>query len=377
MKQFIIIGAVLATLFLSACASLPTSAPTLSQVRRSAIAPAANELPYTLVTIDVDTARDTAAPTPIGVLQMASLAQNAGPERADLIRVGDTLNIAIFEVGVSLFGSATAATADTTRTPSADARNLTVQVREDGTTDLPYVGAIRAAGAYPEELAGVIRQRMQRLSEHPQVTVSIADSVRSVVYVSGAVARAGRYRLTAAHERLLDALALAGGSPLDRNDLSVTLVRGNQQITVPVNRISPGDAANIIMLPGDRLEFDRARESYTVFGATGKVSQVTFDAKTVSLAEAIARVGGPSDAQANPRGVFLFRIEQEADGKPRAMVYQLNMLKPEAYFLAQRFPLRDKDAILFTNARANLAQKFVSLLSQLFSPAMAVRYATQ
>lgn len=375
MKQFLVISAVLPTLLLSACASLPNSAPTLSQVRKGAVASAPNALPYTLVTIDAETVqKNSAAPEPIGALQMASLAQNAGPERADLIRPGDTLNIEIFEVGVSLFGPATV---DATRAPTANAQILKVQVREDGTTDLPYIGLTRAAGAYPEELAGVLRQRMQRLSEHPEVAVSIADTLRSVVYVGGAVAHAGRYRLTAAHERLLDALALAGGSPLDRNDLSVTLVRGKQQITAPLNRISPGDTANVIMLPGDRLEFDRLRESYTVFGATGKVSQVWFDAKNVSLAEAIARVGGPADYQANPRGVFLFRIEQDADGKPKAMVYQLNLLKPESYFLAQMFPLRDKDAILFTNAKANLAQKFVGLLGQLFSPAMAVRYAAQ
>lgn len=378
MNRIFAIGVVLSALWLSACASLPTSGPTLSQVRKGAAAPDPKSIPYTVVTLDADTVRDTAAPEPVGLLQIASLAENAGAQRADLIRPGDTLNISIFEIGVSLFGATNAApSADPSRAPTAGAENLVVQVREDGTTDLPYIGSIRAAGAYPEELANVIRQRLRRFSEQPQVTVSIAESLRSVVYVGGAVVRAGRYRLTAAHERLLDALALAGGSPLDRNDLSVTLLRGTRQVTVPLNRINPGDAANIPLLPGDRLSFDRARESFTVFGATGKVSQVAFDAKQVTLAEAIARAGGPADYQANPRGVFLFRLERTPDGKPKAVVYQLNMLKPEAYILAQMFQLRDKDAILFTNAKANLAQKFVTLFSQLFSPAVAVSYAVR
>ncbi|MFX4925960.1 hypothetical protein ABTC31_20465, partial [Acinetobacter baumannii] len=75
----------------------------------------------------------------------------------------------------------------------------------------------------------------------------------------------------------------------------------------------------------------------TVFGATDKVSQLFFDARDLSLSEAIARASGPSDSRANPRGVFLFRLERDPDNKPVAVVYHLNMLQPSSYFLAQTF----------------------------------------
>ena len=51
------------------------------------------------------------------------------------------------------------------------------------------------------------------------------------------------------------------------------------------------------------------------------------------------------------------------------------MLDPQSYFLAQRFPLLDKDVVYVSNARTNALQKFVGILSQLFSPALAVIYA--
>jgi polysaccharide export outer membrane protein len=364
---------------LSACASLPTSGPTVHQVikdSRAGVAP----VPFTLVPLDAAAVRNAVAPPDAGIAKMAALARASVAARADMIRPGDRLNISIFEVGISLFGgSATpgAGLGTGPRTPTSASQTLGVEVREDGFIDLPYAGSLMAAGAYPEELAAVIRRRLKSLSESPEVNVAIAESVRNVAYLGGAVAKAGRYRLTAAHERLLDALALAGGSAADPNELEVHLQRGSEVVVAPLNRINPGDPADLPIEPGDRIQLVRIRQSYTVFGASDKIGQLYFDAKDISLAEAIARAAGPSDYRANPRGVFLCRYETAPDGTPKPVVYQLNMMKTEAYFLAQRFPMRDKDVILFANSSGTMTQKLVNLLSNLFSPVMAVRYAAQ
>ena len=52
-------------------------------------------------------------------------------------------------------------------------------------------------------------------------------------------------------------------------------------------------------------------------------------------------------------------------------------MKTDAYFLAQKFPVRDKDVILFANASGAITQKLIGLLSGLFAPVATVRYATQ
>lgn len=368
-----------ATLSLSACASLPTSGPTVHQVKKDYRSGQA-AVPFALIPLDAAAVSQIPSPVDPGILKLAALASDQQPKRADLIRPGDTLIISIFEVGVSLFGgNAMPATGTGTvlRTPTAATQNLTVEVREDGFINLPYAGLVRAAGAYPEELAAVIRRHLKSFSENPEVAVSIGDTVKSVAYIGGAVVKSGRYRLTAAHERLLDAIALAGGSAVDPNELEVRLQRGNVEIGVPLNEINPGDPADIIINPGDRIQLVRERPSYTVFGANEKISQVYFEARSLSLAEAIARVAGPSDYRANPRGVFLCRYETDAAGKSRPVVYQLNMLRTDSYFLAQKFPMHDKDVILFANASSNLTQKLIGLLSNLFSPVTAVRYAAQ
>jgi polysaccharide biosynthesis/export protein len=372
-------GIFLLALVLSGCASLPSNAPTVGQVRKAARYAESAPIPFSLVRIDANVVAHMAVAQHPGVFELSGLATSPAPERADLIRRGDTLTIMLFEVGVSLFGGSTtpAMAADSVRAPTAGAQTLILTVREDGAIDLPYIGTVQAAGTYPETLGTTIKQRLRKFSESPDVVVNITDSLKSAVYVSGAVIRPGRVRLTAAHEHLLDVLALAGGSPLDVNELQVTLVRGAHTVSAPLNQIGAADAANVTLLPGDRIVLERVRPSYTVFGATDRVSQVPFDARTVNLAEALARAAGPADSRANPRGVYVFRLEKADDGTSRAVIYELNMLRPDTYFIAQLFPMRDKDVILFANSSTNAAQKALGLISNLFNPFVAVKTATQ
>lgn len=364
-------------LCLAACASLPTSGPTARDITKDA-RNGRTSIPFTLVPLDASIVRDAAPATVPGIARLAALGGAPIEERADRIMPGDTLTISIFEVGVALFGGGGSApsAATVSRPPTAAGQVLTVEVREDGTITLPYIGRVKAADTYPEDLAAVIRRRLKPLSESPEVAVDTTASVRNVVTIGGAVAKSGRYRLTAAHERLLDVLALAGGSQVDPNELEVTLQRAGQDVTAPLNHIEPGDPADLLIEPGDRIQLVRVRSSYSVFGASDRVSQIYFDAKDVSLAEAIARAGGPSDYRANPRGVFLCRYVMGADGQPKPVVYQLNMMRTDAYLLAQRFPMHDKDVLLFANASGTVTQKLVGLLSSLFTPVATVRYAT-
>jgi polysaccharide export outer membrane protein len=53
------------------------------------------------------------------------------------------------------------------------------------------------------------------------------------------------------------------------------------------------------------------------------------------------------------------------------------MMKAGAYFLTQRFYMRDKDVLYFGSAAANQPSKLLQLISQLFTPIMTVTAAVQ
>jgi polysaccharide export outer membrane protein len=101
------------------------------------------------------------------------------------------------------------------------------------------------------------------------------------------------------------------------------------------------------------------------------------------LIEALAKAGGLLDERANPSGVFLFRFEPPAvvgalnasplgtgPGGASPVVYRLDLSDARSYFLAQRFPIEDKDIIYVANAKLNEMRKFFELLSTLTGPVL-------
>lgn len=368
--------AILMAFLLSGCATLPTSAPTSKQIEAGA-KELDQGLDFNLVDIDAATALTPPSGDVVAMLQLEALSTLGEPVRADTIRIGDTLSVSIFEVGISLFASPLP-TAGMNESPVATAQVFTLHVTEDGEIELPYLGSFQASGTYPEALAKQIKSRLSAFSESPEVMISITGTVENVAYVSGTVGGPGRYRLTSARERLLDVLALAGGPTIDIDDAEIRILREDKVAVVALNELHAEDLGNITVLPGDRIEIRKRRRTFTVFGATDRVSQMPFESRTLSLAEAMARAGGPADTRANPRGVFLFRF-QKVDNQPllRPVIFRLNLMEPESYFFAQQFQMQDKDVLLFANADANLPSKLIGVINQLFSPLVTARLLTQ
>jgi len=148
-----------------------------------------------------------------------------------------------------------------------------------------------------------------------------------------------------------------------------------------MERLVSDPAENIYAQPGDVLTLVQVPQTFSVLGATGQNAQVKFNAESITLVEALAKAGGLQDLRSDPAGVFLFRFEtpavvtalsaaQLATGPDRSspVVYRLDMSDANSYFLAQRFPVEDKDIIYVANARLNELQKFFTLLNTLTGP---------
>ena len=356
---------------LAGCASLPSNGPTAGRILHQVRSPT-NTMGYQIIDINPDTMRAIPTP-PASINTLDPFAGELDAQRSDVIHVGDTLSVSIFEVGVSLFGAPVS-----TDAPTANAQRIGIVVDDEGRIRLPYVGPLSVAGRTPEEVQGEIETQLRGLSQHPQALVLVVESVQNSIYVSGAITKPGRIRLSAARERLLDAIALSGGPSVDIEDADILLVRGNRTGRIRLSDLRAQDAANIILAPGDRIQILKDPRTFSVFGATDKVSQIPFATHSVSLSDAIARSAGPSDSRADPRNVFLFRYEIAAGASgEKPVIYHLDMMNPQSYFLAQRFVIQNGDVLYFSNSRANAAAKFINLLNQLVSPAVTARVLTQ
>ncbi len=360
---------------LAGCASLPSSGPTASEIQRGARDQ--NQIGFKIIDIDGPLLAQMSARNAAADAAQPTLSSLAHEGRNDVVGPGDVLAIGVYEVGVSLFGSS--GSAGGVVDPSARAQTFPeVVVDRSGTIKLPYIGRLDVAGHTTSEIQTMIERGLKGKSQSPQALVAIKSNIASTVYVAGDVHTPGRFNLTLQRERLLDAIALAGGATYSAEDTVVRFNRGDRFLEERLGRIRAGAADDLVLIPGDRVELLKRPRSFIALGATEKVSQIPFEVGDLSLAEAVARSGGPTDAVADPSAVFLFRYDPTMPGgTEQPVIYRLNMLQPASYFLSQRFAVRDKDVIYVANAAANRPAKLVSIINQLFSPFVAARAITR
>jgi len=356
-------------LALPGCASLPISGPTGHQVENAAEdgkKPA--ELPFRVISVD----RMAAVPVVAGSVPLFS--NDRLPPPTDLIGSGDVLDIEIYEAGVALFAGARASTTGIpSSTGAAQAEHLPpTRVDDKGEIFLPFVGKLRAGGHTTGELSAMIRRSLKGLSQDPQVMVNIAQSITNSVIVGGEVAKPGRLVLNTNRESLADVIALAGGWRGEAKDIAVQITRGPARIEYRLAEVMAGADHEFRIQPTDRIELLKKPQTFAVLGAAGRVEQLSFSAPAMSLAEALAASAGPNPNLGDAKAVFVFRFERGADGKEEPTVYHVNMMNAANIFLAQRFAMRDKDVLYVGNAAANQPSKLIQLVSQLFSPIVAV-----
>ncbi len=362
---------------LAACSSLPASGPEERDILQAEITEA-NKLGFKIVDV---TPASLEAQASYAVESIAFLNRSQKPKRADLIGIGDVISITIFEVGGGLFGSSQTQNNALSGGVNTSVTNQTLSnlvVDRQGNITLPYVGKLHVAGRQVDEVQAMVQLGLKNKTQDPQALVVVANNLSATVLVSGDVKQPGRKPLSLAEERLSDIIALSGGPAHLIEETFVDFERDDKRFRVPLRRVQNDLDEDVLLQPQDRISLVFQPRTYTVFGATAKVSEIPFNAPTVTLAEGIARSGGALNERADPNAVFLFRFESPAvadhlgvrnpnmQGTP--VIYRIDLLNPTSYFLAQKFELRDKDLVYFANARTDRLGKFLGLIGGLFSP---------
>jgi polysaccharide export outer membrane protein len=372
--RFAAILACLAVAALGGCSTLPTAGPTTGQVVDQSVKD--DQTRFDIVDVD-DNVVSTLLARPGESFRTRF--QKYGKPPDPKIGIGDTISVTIWEASAGgLFGSAVT----TGVTPGSRSVTIPEQVvTRDGAISVPFADRIPVAGKSPLEVQHFIEQRLADKAIEPQVIVIIAKSVTNAATVSGEVVNGARVPLSLNGDRLLDLIALAGGAKSPVYETFVRLTRDAVTVTIPMEALVSNPAENIYAWPGDVLTLVRLPQTFSVFGATGQNTQVSFNAEKVTLAEALAKAGGLQDLRADPAGVFLFRFEPPdvvdalkaralatGPGGSSPVVYRLDLSDANSYFFAQRFPVEDKDIIYVANARLNELQKFFTLLNTVTGP---------
>jgi polysaccharide export outer membrane protein len=380
----------LAALFLTGCATnsllLPSSGPGREQVHAQLQVQGAQRMKgIQLIEVNDAVARKLLAARKQGLFSdsFAAPAQNEF-----LVGAGDVLEISVWEAPpATLFG--TAATDLRLGPSTARITNFPEQmVNGDGAINMPFAGQVPAAGRTPHQIELDLVRRLQGKANQPQVLVRVIRNVSSNVTVVGEVVSSTRMPLSAQGERLLDALAAAGGVRQAVSKMSLQITRGNQVLALPLDLIVRDPKQNIPLMAGDVITAINQPLSFTVLGATVKNEELSFEAQGISLTQALARAGGLQDVRADAQGVFVFRFEDPGvldwpnevvttqDGKV-PVIYQIDLKDPASFFVAQRFPVHDKDVLYVSNAPAAELQKFLNIVTSMAAPILGVINVTR
>lgn len=168
-------------------------------------------------------------------------------------------------------------------------------------------------------------------------------------------------------------IARAGGVTIPTQTAQITVSRGQVRDRVWLDDLFRHPELDIALRGGDRIYVEADQRRFTVLGATGTQSLITFDTPTLSAIEALARVGGLDATRADPTGVFVFRDEPAEIAQQvlargdlvgdQRMVYVLNLTAPNGMFMARDFKIRDGDTIYVTEASSVTWNRTIATLT--------------
>ncbi len=301
------------------------------------------------------------------------------------IAVGDVVSVSLWEAPPgSLFGTASS----TSGQQQATGSSVTIPpqtINSDGTISIPYVGRINAVGRTPATVERAVVSGLVGKAVQPQALVTVQQSVSNTVTVTGEVAGGARVALSPAGDRVLDAIAAAGGLRAGVNDSVVYLTRGRRTMHMPFTAIVQNPRENVRLRPEDVVTVVREPVTYTILGASGQSGEVPFSMQHLTMANAVARAGGLQDARADVAGVFLFRYEPLdvarrivapgnpllRRGGPVPIVYRFNLKNGATLLAMQTFEVQSRDIIYISNASSVDIQKFMGLFQGLTGTALS------
>ena len=281
--------------FLSAC-GLPKVGPSKTEIYSGSVQKQGNAF---ILTVNDHVARATAVIPALGFSQKF---RNANIIGSDTIRAGDTLGLSIWEnVDDSLLAG-----------KGLNATTLEgVQVDGSGYIFVPYAGRIKAAGSSPEAVRQIIANLLKEQTPDPQVQLRRFAGDGSTVSIIGAVGGQGIYVIERPTRTLGAMLAKAGGVTIEPEVAQITVIRNKQREKVWFQDLYDHPDMDVALRGGDRILVETDTRAFTSLGATAKQGRISFPTQTISAIEALALVGGLNANSADPKGIFVFRNEDE------------------------------------------------------------------
>jgi polysaccharide biosynthesis/export protein len=363
----------------SGCAYIPTSGPSVKEVNTSAATGAIQ-----LVDVDASVVQQLVTHRKQKLFSESLTAEIQSGYR---VGAGDVIEVSIWEAPpATLFSNSSIDPRTQSSTRAVTLSDLLVD--GEGTIRIPFAGRVQASGQTLGSIEAEIVKRLTGKANQPEVLVRLVKNTSLNATVVGEVNTSVRFPLSPSGEKLLDAIAAAGGVRQSVNKITIQLTRGKDVFAMPLDSIIRDPRQNVPLIRGDVITALYQTNSFTALGATGKNEEVPFEAQGISLAQALARSGGLQDSRSDARGVFIFRFEPKPALKWATepvtttdnlvpVVYRIDLKNPNSFFVMQGFAINNKDLLYVSNAPAAELQKFLNVVFSVAYPLLNVVQVTK
>jgi polysaccharide biosynthesis/export protein len=228
-------------------------------------------------------------------------------------------------------------------------------VGEDGTFFYPFAGVVQAAGRTVEEIRDELIQKLSKFIEEVQLDVRVASYRSQRAYIVGEVAEPGIQLVQDIPLTVLEAINRAGGVTTEADLRNITLTRDDKTYSINLLSLYEGGntSQNVLLQHGDVLNIpDNQLNKVFVLGETTlgrgfgvRPRSLIMNKARMTLTEALSDGGGVDQLTSDAARIFIFR---SALGK--AEIFHLDAKSPDAFILAERFPLQPRDVVFVDRA---------------------------
>lgn len=248
------------------------------------------------------------------------------------------------------------------------------QVSTNGRIFVPYIGELRISGMSPDTARARIEEELVRTIPSAQVQLVVEPGRQNTANLVTGVAVPGLYQLPDRNFKILDLLSLGGGASPRLVNPQVRLMRGGTMYGVSLERLLANPNLDASMRGGDRVILLQDARQFVSLGATGLEALHDFPSEQLTALEAMAIVGGVSDARANPQGILIMReydagvVRDDLSGPPQErVVFTIDLTSADGLFSAGNFLMEDNDLIYGTESALGTALTAVNLVNTLSS----------
>ena len=280
---------------------------------------------------------------------------------SSIIAPGDVLDVAIWDAEENSL---------LTSLGQRVARLQAITVNSDGRIFIPFVGNMTVSGMSPQAARAQIETQLIATIPSAQVQISVVPGRANTADLVGGVSAPGVYPLPDRDYTLLSLLAQGGGVRSNIRSAQVRLMRGSDIFGISLARLYADPKLDTTLIGGDRVIVEEDDRYFLSLGATGSEALHNFPKDRVTALDALAIVGGVSDARADPQGILILReyamsaVRPDlSSGPPQTrVVFSMDLTTADGLFSAAKFDVQPGDLVYATEHPVNAAQTVLSIL---------------